>query len=188
MPQIGRVCRRWLCCGTGAVRARQDADHGAGGGRLAPVRRVHDRERTGTAAQLRQQFHQASARQVLGHDEVVALGDADARHRHRQRSKPALAGAVRDLGEVGGNTDGIVTDAEGRLYITDVSRNGIVEYEPRTKSMRLLAADEGVHWPDTPAIDRDGRLVFTASNLNRHFAGQVKPGEERYELWRVSRK
>ena len=54
--------------------------------------------------------------------------------------------------------------------------------------LRLLAADEGVHWPDTPAIGPDGRLVFTASNLNRHFAGQVKPGEERYELWRVSRK
>ena len=100
----------------------------------------------------------------------------------------ALAGAVRDLGEVGGNTDGIVTDAEGRLYITDVSRNGIVEYEPRTGSMRLLAADDGVHWPDTPAIGPDGRLVFTASNLNRHFAGQVKPGEERYELWRLRRK
>jgi sugar lactone lactonase YvrE len=102
--------------------------------------------------------------------------------------KAALAGAVRDLGDVGGNTDGIVTDAEGRLYITDVSRNGIVEYDPRAGSMRLLAADEGVRWPDTPAIGPNGQLVFTASNLNRHFAGQVKPGEERYELWRVSRK
>jgi sugar lactone lactonase YvrE len=108
--------------------------------------------------------------------------------RDPRAGKAALAGAVRDLGEVGGNTDGIVTDAEGRLYITDVSRNGIVEYDPRTKSMRLLAADEGVHWPDTPAIGPDGRLVFTSSNLNRHFAGQVKPGEERYELWRVSGK
>lgn len=108
--------------------------------------------------------------------------------RDPRAGEAALAGAVRDLGEVGGNTDGIVTDAEGRLYITDVSRNGIVEYEPRTGSMRLLAADDGVHWPDTPAIGPDGRLVFTASNLNRHFAGQVKPGEERYELWRVSRK
>jgi len=108
--------------------------------------------------------------------------------RDPRAGKVALARAVRDLGEVGGNTDGIVTDAEGRLYITDVSRNGIVEYDPHTGSMRLLAADEGVHWPDTPAIGADGRLVFTSSNLNRHFAGQVKPGEERYELWRVSRK
>jgi hypothetical protein len=44
-----------------------------------------------------------------------------------------------------------------------------------------------VHWPDTPAIGPGGDVVFTASNLNGHFAGQVKPGEERYELWRLKR-
>lgn len=97
----------------------------------------------------------------------------------------ALGAAVRDLGKVGGNTDGIVTDAAGALYITDVTRNGIVRYDPVDGSMRLLAADEGVHWPDTPAIGSDGRLVFTASSLNQHFAGAVKPGAERYELWRL---
>jgi sugar lactone lactonase YvrE len=95
---------------------------------------------------------------------------------------------VLDLGDIGGNTDGIVTGADGRLYITDVTRNGIVEYDPQAGSMRLLAADEDVHWPDTPTIGAAGELVFTASHLNRHFAGQVKPGEERYELWRFSRK
>jgi sugar lactone lactonase YvrE len=98
-----------------------------------------------------------------------------------------LGAAVRDLGEVGGNTDGIVTDRDGKLYITDVTRNGIVEYDPRTKAMALLASDEGVRWPDTPAIGPDGELVFTASNLNQHFAGQVAPGMERYELWRLKR-
>lgn len=98
----------------------------------------------------------------------------------------AVAQAVRRLGDIGGNTDGIVTDKHGRLYITDVTRNGIVEYEPRTGKMALLASDEGIHWPDTPAIHPDGSLVFTASHLNDHFAGVVKPGEERYALWRVA--
>lgn len=107
--------------------------------------------------------------------------------RNPRTGKAALASAVRDLGDAGGNTDGIVTDKEGKLYITDVTRNGIVQYDPRTKSMGLLASDDGVHWPDTPAIGPDGDLVFTASNLNQHFAGQVKPGTERYELWRLRR-
>ncbi|GAB3374392.1 hypothetical protein GCM10027317_14170 [Massilia agri] len=40
---------------------------------------------------------------------------------------------------------------------------------------------------DTATIGPDGDVVFTASHLNRHFAGQVKPGEERYELWRLTR-
>lgn len=38
------------------------------------------------------------------------------------------------------------------------------------------------------AIARTLAKEGTSSNLNRHFAGRVKPGEERYELWRVSRK
>lgn len=105
--------------------------------------------------------------------------------RDQGASPESLAAAVRDLGDVGGNTDGIVTDAKGKLYITDVTRNGIVKYDPATGTMSLLAADEGVFWPDTPALLPNGDLVFTASHLNGHFAGAVKAGQERYELWRL---
>jgi sugar lactone lactonase YvrE len=105
--------------------------------------------------------------------------------RDPQVNASAISAAVRDLGSVGGNTDGIVTDDEGNLYITEVSHNGIVKYDPRTQSMSRIASDEGVHWPDTPTMTPDGNLVFTASNLNQHFAGAVKAGEERYELWRL---
>ena len=98
-----------------------------------------------------------------------------------------LAAVVRDLGDVGGNTDGIVTDKAGNVWITDVTRNGIVRYDPRTGALALQAASDDVQWPDTPAIGPDGDVVFTASHLNGHFAGQVKAGEERYELWRLKR-
>ncbi|MCY1530408.1 hypothetical protein D9M68_655930 [compost metagenome] len=96
-----------------------------------------------------------------------------------------IARAVRSLGAVGGNTDGIVTDTAGQLYITDVTRGGIVRYDPKTQSMALIATNDSVHWPDTPAFHPGGDLIFTASSLNQHFAGQVKAGEERYELWRL---
>jgi sugar lactone lactonase YvrE len=105
--------------------------------------------------------------------------------REQRVDASAISAAVRDLGSVGGNTDGIVTDREGNLYITEVSHNGIVRYDPRTQSMSRIASDEGVCWPDTPTMTPDGSLVFTASNLNQHFAGAVKAGEERYELWRL---
>jgi len=100
-------------------------------------------------------------------------------------SDAQLRAAVKDRGDVGGNTDGIVTDARGRLFITDVSRNGIVRYDPKTRVMKLVASHDGVWWPDTATIAPGGDLVFTASHLNGHFAGAVKPGAERYELWRV---
>ncbi|MBN3832441.1 L-dopachrome tautomerase-related protein [Burkholderia sp. Ac-20344] len=97
-----------------------------------------------------------------------------------------IAMEIRDLGRVGGNTDGIVTDPQGALYITDVTRNGIVKYDPHTRSMSLIASDDGVHWPDTPAIHPNGDLVFTSSALSDHVAGMVARGSERYELWRMS--
>ena len=70
------------------------------------------------------------------------------------------------------------TNRAGNLWITDVTRNGIVRYDPHTGTLALQAASDGVHWPDTPAIGPDGDIVFTASHLNGHFAGQVKAGEE----------
>ncbi|MBR8181545.1 L-dopachrome tautomerase-related protein [Burkholderia ambifaria] len=97
-----------------------------------------------------------------------------------------IAAEIRDLGAVGGNTDGMVTDSRGALYITDVTHNSIVKYEPRTKSMSLIASDDGVRWPDTPALLPNGDLVFTSSALSDHVAGRVASGHERYELWRMS--
>ncbi|MBR8334061.1 SMP-30/gluconolactonase/LRE family protein [Burkholderia ambifaria] len=97
-----------------------------------------------------------------------------------------IAAEIRDLGAVGGNTDGMVTDSRGALYITDVTHNGIVKYEPRTGAMSLIASDDGVHWPDTPAVLPNGDLVFTSSALSDHVAGRVASGHERYELWRMS--
>ena len=96
-----------------------------------------------------------------------------------------ISSAVQDIGDVGGNTDGIVTNANGNLYITDVTHGGIVKYDPLAKTMTLLASDAGVRWPDTPTIDGGGNLIFSSSNLNQHFAGAIKSGEERYELWRL---
>lgn len=93
---------------------------------------------------------------------------------------------VREVGDVGGNTDGIVFGRDGHLYVTDVSRNGIVRLDVRTGEARLVASSEKVFWPDTATVDPKGRIVFTASHLNAHFAGNVKAGDERYQFWRIT--
>lgn len=100
-------------------------------------------------------------------------------------SERQLAAAIHTAGEVGGNSDGIVVDKHGALYITDVTHNGIVRYRPQSGQFTLLAADERVYWPDTPTIGPDGAVMFTASHLNQHFAQAVKPGEEKYTIWKV---
>lgn len=100
-------------------------------------------------------------------------------------SDASIAASVRDLGSVGGNTDGIVTDALGNLYITDVTRSGIVKFDPRSGEMALVASHDEVQWPDTATITPDGDLVFSSSGLHDHFAGAIKPGHERFDLWRL---
>lgn len=105
--------------------------------------------------------------------------------RDAKASEQQVSRAIAPLGKVGGNTDGIVTDKRGQLYITDVTNNGIVRYNPKTKTMHLIASDPQVSWPDTAAMTADGHLVLTSSKLNQHFAGAVKAGEERYDLWRM---
>ncbi|MBB3195864.1 L-dopachrome tautomerase-related protein [Roseateles terrae] len=97
----------------------------------------------------------------------------------------ARAAAVTAVGDVGGNSDGIVFGRDGHLYITDVTHNGIVQLDVRTGRSKLVAKDNDIYWPDTATLAPDGSIVFTASRLNDHFAGGVKRGEERYQLWRL---
>ncbi|WP_407598216.1 L-dopachrome tautomerase-related protein [Enterobacter asburiae] len=122
-----------------------------------------------------------------GHVLVILAGSAvpTAILRQPASTDAQITEQIRDLGTVGSNTDGIVTDEKGNLYITDVTRSGIVRYDPNTLSMSLIAASEDAHWPDTPAIRPNGDLIFTSSSLNDHFAGAVKSGEECYDLWRL---
>lgn len=68
------------------------------------------------------------------------------------------------------------TTAERGAYAT-------VAFSPQAAGAALGTAD--LPWPDTAAIAPVGTMVFTASQLTRHFAGQVGPGAERYERWRL---
>lgn len=105
--------------------------------------------------------------------------------RNFRSSESKIAAAVRKLGKVDGNTDGIVTDRRGNLYITDVTHNGIARFDASRKHIKLIASDPGVFWPDTITVGPNEDLFFTASNLNNHFAGTIKDGQERYEIWRL---
>jgi len=97
----------------------------------------------------------------------------------------ARGAAVVAVGEIGGNSDGIVFGRDGHLYITDVTHNGIVRLDTGTGQAAVVASNDDIFWPDTAALAPNGDIIFTASRLNAHFAGAVKPGTERYQLWRL---
>lgn len=96
-----------------------------------------------------------------------------------------VAATVRDEG-MKPASDGLESDAEGRVYATDYEHNGIVRR--RVDGMyETIVCDPRALWPDTMAVASDGYLYFTANQLHRqadYHEGRdlrVKP----YSLFRV---
>jgi sugar lactone lactonase YvrE len=96
-----------------------------------------------------------------------------------------VAATVRDEG-MKPASDGLESDAQGRLYATAYEQNGIVRrgmdglYEAIVHDPRAL-------WPDTLAVANDGYLYFIANQLHRQadYHGGTDVREKPYSLFRV---
>jgi sugar lactone lactonase YvrE len=105
---------------------------------------------------------------------------------NEQLSDEQVARTVVDLGEKGGGSDGLESDAQNRVYLTNYEQNAIQRRLPNGQ-IETLVHDPRVLWPDTLSLANDGYLYFTANQLHRqarYHNGQdlrVKP----YSLMRV---
>ncbi len=96
-----------------------------------------------------------------------------------------VAATVRDEG-MKPASDGLESDAQGRVYATAYEHNAIVRLKP-DGFYETLVADPRILWPDTLSLAADGYLYFTANQLHRqpnYHNGQdlrVKP----YSLFRI---
>lgn len=96
----------------------------------------------------------------------------------------ALAAAVIDLG-LKGASDGLDSDALGRVYGGDYEHNSIRRLAGG--QWRTIAQDKRIIWPDTLSVGTDGYLYFTANQLNRQagFHHGVDRRKKPYELLRI---
>ena len=84
----------------------------------------------------------------------------------RTRDDQYVYQTVRDEGDKGGASDGLESDAEGRIYVTNYEHNSILrrnqdgEWETIVHDPRLL-------WPDTLSLASNGYLYVTANQLHR---------------------
>ena len=84
-------------------------------------------------------------------------------------------------------SDGLESDSEGRIYMTDPVTDSIHRWNPQTGLTETLAHDPRLLWPDTMSMAEDGYLYVTANQLNRQptmHNGEdlrVKP----YQLFRI---
>jgi sugar lactone lactonase YvrE len=83
-----------------------------------------------------------------------------------RRNDTEVAATVKDLGDKGGAGDGMESDAQGRVYMSDYEHNAI----HRRKSdgeIETLVHDPRVLWPDTLSLAADGYMYFTVNQIER---------------------
>ena len=100
-----------------------------------------------------------------------------------------VAATVKDLGEKGAS-DGLESDSQGRIYITDYEHNAIRRRLPDAMagSEETLVSDPRLLWPDTLSLANDGYLYVTANQLHRQpsFHNGKDLREKPYALFRVA--
>ena len=106
--------------------------------------------------------------------------------RDKTRSDSQVAATVRAVtGKM--PSDGLESDAEGRVYMTDPVTDSIHRWDPATGLVETLVHDPRILWPDTMSLADDGYLYFTSNQLHRQptmHEGQdlrVRP----YQLFRI---
>jgi sugar lactone lactonase YvrE len=83
-----------------------------------------------------------------------------------------VAKTVVDYGDRGYASDGLESDAAGRLYLTDYEHNAIHRRTfgpagPADVTDEIIAQGPNLVWPDTLSLAADGYLYFTANQLCR---------------------
>lgn len=102
-------------------------------------------------------------------------------------NKDAAVGAtVKDLGDKGGAGDGLESDAQGRVYLSNYEHNAILRRNT-DGTIETLVHDPRVLWPDTLSLAADGYLYFTANQIERQpvFNNGRDLRQKPYVLFRV---
>ncbi len=94
--------------------------------------------------------------------------------------------AVEDLGARPFASDGLESDAQGRLYLTNYEHNAVMRRNA-DGSYDTIVCDPRALWPDTLSVAADGYLYFIANQLHRqkqfHSGKDVR--QKPYTLFRV---
>ncbi len=86
--------------------------------------------------------------------------------RDKSKSDAQVAATVRIVtGKM--PSDGLESDAEGRVYMTDPVTDSIHRFDPTSGLTETLAHDPRLLWPDTMSLASDGYLYVTSNQLHQ---------------------
>lgn len=90
---------------------------------------------------------------------VDALADAN-------RTEADVESTVQDLGDLGYASDGLESDDQGNLYLTDYEHQA-VHRRDSSGTDHILVQDARLIWPDTLSVGHDGYLYISVNQLDR---------------------
>ncbi len=101
-------------------------------------------------------------------------------------SEAEVAKTVINHGDKGGASDGLESDAENRIYVTNYEDNAILRRLPNGM-YETIVHDSRVLWPDTLSLASNGYLYFTANQLHRqpNFHNGKDLREKPYSVFRI---
>ena len=101
-------------------------------------------------------------------------------------SEAEVAKTVINHGNKGGASDGLESDAQNRIYVTNYEDNAILRRLPNGM-YETIVHDSRVLWPDTLSLASNGYLYFTANQLHRqpNFHNGKDLREKPYSVFRT---
>jgi gluconolactonase len=73
--------------------------------------------------------------------------------------------------------NGIVFDRAGMMYVADYANHNVLQIDPKTKEVKVLAHEDTMHQPNDVAIGPDGTI----------YASDPDWGKEKGQIWRVGK-
>ena len=86
---------------------------------------------------------------------------------NRDIAEEEVAKTIQHIGDRGGASDGLESDAEGNIYSTNYEHNAILRLRHYDKMWETLVYDPRLLWPDTLSLGTDGYLYVIANQLHR---------------------
>jgi sugar lactone lactonase YvrE len=98
-----------------------------------------------------------------------------------------LESKVENVGETPAS-DGMLEANDGSVYCTDIEGGAIVHWDPLTKNIEPVIADERLLWPDTLSWGPNGELYVTASQIENmpRFNNGVSTRSGPYQLFEIT--
>lgn len=95
----------------------------------------------------------------------------------------AITGPMR----FGGGSDGMTSDAKGRIYATNLTLGKLQYFTATDSKLVTIAEGAGFEWPDSLSWDDKGGLYVSTNWLNHAFAGQMNFNQStpNFRIWRI---